>query len=177
MVASVARVKVPKHTNMMSDQTASAADVIRVLSHLLSIAHDGVEGYHQAACAIPVATAPRLHRFLAANAATREEIVSVLTNTLVEWGYKPPHHGSLAGAAHRRWLDLVGKLASDPKAILDECERGEEKMLQAFAHGLGRSLPASVHAVIQSQLARVLTASAALRRVILDLERSPIAFS
>lgn len=153
---------------------SATSDVIRVLDQLLVVAQDGVEGYKHAASAIPSESNASIHTFLAKNAAEREEIVATLTNALVGYGYKPTHHGSLAGSAHRRWLDLIGKIGHDPAAILTECERGEEKTIGAYAHAIGRALPPDVHALVQAQLGRVLSASAALSRILLDLRRAPI---
>jgi uncharacterized protein (TIGR02284 family) len=164
------------NANAGSD-SSTEPDVIRILDRLLVVAQDGVEGYRHAASAIPGERDASIHSFLAKNAAEREEIVATLTNALVSYGYKPAHHGSLAGAAHRRWVDLIGKIGYDPAGILTECERGEEKTISAYAHALGRALPAEVHALVQAQLGRVLSGSAALSRILLDLRRHPIANS
>ncbi|MDF2693905.1 MAG: hypothetical protein K0S65_2288 [Labilithrix sp.] len=145
-----------------------ADDPVRVLERLLVLCADGAAGYRQAAAAV---TEPRLHRRLARSAALREESGSVLTCALVALGRKPEHHGSLAGTMHRRWLDAVALVSPNgPLAILRECERGERETLEAFSTALGRSLPADVHSMVQSQLGRVLEASAALRGEIQALE-------
>ena len=88
----------------------------------------------------------------------------MLTYALVELGHKPTHHDTVLGAAHRGWLDALGILSSDnPRQILHECERGERVTIEAFSAALGRALPTKVHDIVQSQLGRVLEASAALR--------------
>ena len=136
-------------------------ETIHALDRLLVLCADGAEGYRHAAGAVDD---PTVHRFLAKRAAEREEIVSVLTNTLVAIGYKPGHHGSVQGAVHRRWLDAIGLLKRNSvQAILHECERGEQETIAGFTAALGRGLPEEIHAVVQSQLGRVLEAGAALR--------------
>jgi hypothetical protein len=58
--------------------------------------------------------------------------------------------------------------------MLRECARGELETIEVFSAALGRGLPPNVHDVIQSQLRRVLEASATLRHEqdLLDTEPS-----
>jgi uncharacterized protein (TIGR02284 family) len=143
-------------------------DVIDVLEHLLVSCADGAEGYRHAASEVDNA---EIRRLLAHNAAEREAIGCVLTNALVALGHKPAHHGSLPGAVHRRWIDALGAVKSQPtRAILHECQRGEHETIAAFTATLGQDLPGEVLALVQAQLGRVFKASAALNRVALDLE-------
>jgi uncharacterized protein (TIGR02284 family) len=52
-------------------------------------------------------------------------------------GESPPS-GTLAGAAHRGWIDLQAALSSGaPHAILTECERAENIGLVAYREALG----------------------------------------
>jgi uncharacterized protein (TIGR02284 family) len=147
------------------------SEPIEVLDKLLVLAADGVEGYRHAADAVK---SPGIRRTLQKSAADREEIVSVLTNTLVSLGYKPSHHGSIPGAVHRRWLDALRPLThGSAEAILKECQRGEQATIAGFSHALGRGLPEDIHAVVQAQLGRVLMSSARLRRLVVELEDEP----
>jgi uncharacterized protein (TIGR02284 family) len=140
-------------------------DDIRVLEQLLVSCQDGVEGYRRAAGDVED---EHVRRFLEHAAAEREEIASVMTNALVALGYKPAHHGSALGAVHRRWIDVVAR-ARSTSAILHECQRGERETLAAFSSAAGRELREDVREVVQSQLGRLLQASAALNRVVLDV--------
>ena len=153
----------------MNTSSTQPTDVaIDVLQRLLVVCADGAAGYRHAAAGIPDRS---IHAMLARNAAQREEVESVLTYALVELGFKPSHHGSVAGAVHRRWLDTLPAVKADAtRAILHECQRGERETIEAFSAALGRSLPTSVHNVVQSQLGRVLEASAALGREVLALD-------
>lgn len=140
---------------------ARSPETVRVLEKLLVICAEGARRYRHAADAVKE---PTLHRVLARGAARREEIVSVLTNALVELDREPTHHRSVAGAVHCEGLDaLVIPSAQDERAVLHECARGERATLAAFASALGRSLPDEIHDVIQAQLGRVLETSSALR--------------
>ena len=155
----------------MNASSTQATDLaVDVLQRLLVVCADGAAGYRHAAAGIPDRT---IHAMLARNAAQREEMESVLTYALVELGFKPSHHGSVAGAVHRRWLDALPAVKSNAtRSILRECQRGERETIEAFAAALGRSLPNNVHNIVQSQLGRVLEASAALGREVLALDEA-----
>jgi uncharacterized protein (TIGR02284 family) len=130
---------------------------VKTLERLLAVCEDGVLGYRRAAAAIDD---PRLRAPLAAEAARREEVASVLAYALVDLGTKPSHHGSLEGAIHRRWVDaLAASRAGGAHAILKECLRGERATIYAFAEALAEDLPYAVRTVVQSQLGRVLEAA------------------
>jgi uncharacterized protein (TIGR02284 family) len=151
--------------------TTKSTETIQTLDRLLVLCADGVEGYRHAAKVVPE---PSIHRVLASNAAAREETVSVLTYALVSLGYKPSHHASIPGALHRTWVDAIGALKPHATlTILHECERGEQRTLEGFTSALGRSLPEEIHSVVQSQLGRILEASAALQRAIAEATEKP----
>lgn len=157
---------------MSHSSTPHRDDPIRVLERLLVLCADGAAGYRHAAAMVK--SPERLHQVLAQNAAHREEIESVLAYALVGLGEKPEHHGSIRGAVHRGWLDALAAFAPDApnaiRAVLHECERGEQKTIEGFTAALGRSLPKEIHDAVQSQLGRVLEAAAALRRESMALD-------
>lgn len=137
---------------------------IEVLEHLLELCADGVEGYRRAAAGVADAA---LRRELMALSSEREEILEVLANALVELGRRPRHHGTLLGAAHRRWMDVLARTKTDPTlSLLDECARGEHDTIEAFVRAVGQPLPDHVIEIVRPQLGRVLAASGVLRMVI-----------
>jgi uncharacterized protein (TIGR02284 family) len=148
---------------------SSNHDPIHVLNHLLILCTDAIAGYHRAAEGVDD---PNIHRVLEQNASDREEIASVLTYKLVELGYKPAHAGSIVGSVHRAWLLAMVTLDhGDVAGLLKACEMGERETLTQFSAALAKPLPADVHAVIQSQLGRVLLARAALDQARVDIGR------
>jgi uncharacterized protein (TIGR02284 family) len=150
----------------MNESTDTKA--IDVIEHLLVVCQDGVDGYRRAAEDVPKG---RVKDFLASASAKREELASVLTNALVGLGHKPAHHGSVAAAAHRRWLDAVATVGrGSANGVLEECRRGEQQSLAAFTAALGRDLPEDAHRVVRDVFQRLLQASAALNQVAADLE-------
>lgn len=149
---------------------ASLGEVVRVIDHLLVVSQDGVEGYRHAAAA--VGKAPLIDGLLTRLRVEREGVVRALALLLESYGFEPAHHGSVTGAIHRRWLDLLGRMNGNYVAVLEECERGEEETINAFAHGLSRMLPPDVHAVLQEQLSSVLDAQRSLNRALVELTRA-----
>lgn len=134
---------------------------ISVLDRLIAVCSDGVAGYGHAARAV---ADPAVREVLEQNAAERSEIVDVLTYKLAELGAHPTHDGTLPGAMHRKFLDATASVArGDTRTMLQLCAFGERETLALFIAALGQSLPDDVHKVVQSQLGRVLSASAALQ--------------
>ena len=60
---------------------------------------------------------------------------------------------SITGTVHRAWIDLKSALTSkDNKAILNECERGEDYAKKAYQTALKtQDLPSNLKSVIEKQ--------------------------
>ena len=60
---------------------------------------------------------------------------------------------SVTGTVHRAWIDLKSALTSkDNKAVLNECERGEDYAVKAYQTALkAQDLPTSLKSVIEKQ--------------------------
>jgi uncharacterized protein (TIGR02284 family) len=149
----------------------SERQAVDVLEHLLVVCQDGVDGYRKAAEDVP---AGPVRAFLASASAKREELASMLTQALVELGHKPVHRGSIAAAAHRRWLDAVAAVTGGPEAVLEECRRGERQSLAAFATAMGGDLPEATHRLVRDVFERFLEASTALNKVAADLDATHV---
>lgn len=60
--------------------------------------------------------------------------------------------GSVKGSVHRSWLSFKSKISSrDDKAILEECERGEDFAKARYAHVLKLDLPDAVRSMVERQ--------------------------
>ena len=72
---------------------------------------------------------------------------------MVEYGGKPDDGGSASGAVHRGWVSVKGTLAGySDKAMLEECERGEDAAVARYRKALKEELPANVRALVERQL-------------------------
>jgi uncharacterized protein (TIGR02284 family) len=64
--------------------------------------------------------------------------------------------GTLAGAAHRLWTNLRAAITGgDDKAILEECERGEDVAKAEYEKALKADLAPEVIALVRRQYAGV----------------------
>ena len=61
--------------------------------------------------------------------------------------------GSAAGAMHRGWVAVKTTLVTyDDKAVLEECERGEDNAKARYTKALQKNLPSDVRQVVERQL-------------------------
>jgi uncharacterized protein (TIGR02284 family) len=84
-------------------------------------------------------------------------------------GGNPEEGGSVAGAAHRTWMDVKGALTGrDDKQIIAEAERGEDVAVATYQKALQETLPAAVESLVNRQYEHVREAHDRVR----DLERA-----
>lgn len=66
-----------------------------------------------------------------------------------------PEHGKAAGLLHRWWIDIRARFGSDPYAVLDEAERGEDQIKDAYEEALRKTDGSPVHEMLRRQYVRV----------------------
>ena len=125
------------------------SDVIGVLNDLLESCRDGEYGFK--ACAEHADSAElqvvfRRHASECAVAATE------LEREVRTRGGEPASGGTVAGALHRGWVSVKSALsAQDDKAVLEECERGEDAVVARYRAALKTTLPFGVCTLIERQ--------------------------
>ena len=68
----------------------------------------------------------------------------------------PPAEGSYAAALHRCWINFKNALAGDDVlAILQECERGEDVIKDAYENALKETAGSAVNDVLSTQMRQV----------------------
>lgn len=132
------------------DNNADRDDVIDVLKDLVETCFDGEYGFR--ACA---------------DQAKREDLKSVfrqraedcrrgaqeLAEQIHALGGKVSEGGSALGAVERGWVAVRAALSTyDDKAVLEECERGEDNALARYRKALQKPLPANVKLIVERQL-------------------------
>ena len=129
-------------------------DVVETLNDLIETCKDGEEGFR--ICAEDIRRADLKPMF--EQAAMRcNEAAAELQAQVTRMGGKPERKGSLAGSAHRRWVDIKSAITGrDDKAVLEECERGEDVAKAAYQKALKKDLPADVRAIVERQYQGVL---------------------
>ncbi len=126
-------------------------DTIDVLNDLLATARDGEYGFR--ACAEEVES-PRLKPLFQDRAEQCREAGQELIALIARLGGETADGGTAQGAMHRGWMKVKAAVGADgEKAILEECERGEDAAIASYRKALKRTLPVDVRAVVEKQAA------------------------
>ena len=126
-----------------------ADDTRSVLNDLIETSKDGEKGFTRCA---EETTNPQLKSIFLEGAERCRTGARQLQERVVALGGKPETGGSALGAAHRGWVDLKSAVTGrDDKAILEECERGEDVAKARYAAALKKDLPADIRSLVEQQ--------------------------
>ncbi|HDZ56279.1 MAG TPA: PA2169 family four-helix-bundle protein [Pseudomonas xinjiangensis] len=132
----------------------NAKDVISVLNDLIETSKDGEAGFK--VCAED-AKRLDLKNLFESRAQECGKAAAELQSIVVRLGGDPEDSTSMGGDMHRRWVDLKSSITGkDDKAVLSECERGEDVAKKSYKQALEKNLPADIQAVVQRQYEGVL---------------------
>jgi len=124
-------------------------EVRSVLNDLIETCKDGEQGFRTAA---ERAKESSLKSLFARYAAQRAEYAQELQVLVTQLGGDPATSGHIAGTLHRGWLNLKEALSkNEDKAIIDECEAGEDAAVKNYREARAKVLPANVATVVQRQ--------------------------
>jgi len=124
-------------------------DVVSTLNDLIETCKDGEEGFRT--CAEDISD-PRIKAIFMERAQGCALAASELQEMVASLGGKPEMRSSLSGTLHRRWVDIKSTITGkDDKAILNECERGEDVALRSYRRALEKELPSNIRAVVERQ--------------------------
>jgi len=124
-------------------------DVVDVLNDLLESAHDGEYGFH--ACA-EHAESGALKSIFERHSRECAAAAMELEHEIRRLNGEPASGGTVAGALHRGWVSVKAALSSrDDKAVLEECERGEDAAVARYRKALKTTLPVDIHALVERQ--------------------------
>jgi uncharacterized protein (TIGR02284 family) len=124
-------------------------DVIDVLKDLVECCKDGEYGFRECA---EQAKREDLKSTFMQRAEDCRRGADELNQLLRECGHEMKDDGSTMGAMHRGWVSIKSKLTTyDDKAVLEECERGEDNAKARYMKALQKNLPANVRMVIERQ--------------------------
>jgi uncharacterized protein (TIGR02284 family) len=142
----------------MSDTNDKA---ISVLNELIETCKDGAKGF---ATAAERAESAELKSLFSKYSAQRASFAADLDGQVVSLRGKPAESGHVAAAVHRGWIDLkTAFIGNDDKALLNECERGEDYAKKAYADALKEQLPSDAWAIVQRQSGEVKAAHDKIR--------------
>ena len=121
-----------------------------LLNELVETLKDGQKGY---ADAMTDVEDTNLKETFKKYAVQRAGFITEIEDQMFKLDLKPDEDSSITGTIHRAWIDLKSALTSkDNKAVLNECERGEDYAKKAYQTALkAQDLPANVKSVIEKQ--------------------------
>ena len=131
----------------------SDEEVISTLNNLIETCRDGQEGFRAAAEGVQ---STELRELFHGYALQRANFVGELQDEVRRLGSDPERTGSLVASLHRGWMGLRAALeGDDARAIVSECERGEDVALGTYRSALGTDMPASVRVMVERQFAEI----------------------
>ncbi len=123
-----------------------------LLNELVETLKDGQKGYADAMTDVEDTS---LKDTFKKYAAQRAEYITEIEDQMFKLNLKPDENasGSVTATVHRAWIDLKAALTSkDNKAVLNECERGEDYAKKAYQTALkAQDLPSNLKSVIEKQ--------------------------
>lgn len=138
-------------------------EVISTLNDLIETCKDSEEGFRTCAGDVGDTT---LKTFFSTRAQQCGAAAAELQNLVRAYGGEPEKSSSLGGAIHRRWVDVKSAIMGhDDKAVLKECERGEDVAVSGYRRALEKNLPADVRNVVEQQYQGVLQSHDEVRRL------------
>ena len=124
-------------------------DVVDTLNDFLESARDGEYGFH--ACA-EHADSGELKGIFQRHSRECAAAAMELEHEIRRLDGEPASGGTVAGALHRGWVSVKTALSiQDDKAVLEECERGEDAAVARYRKALKATLPLDVRALVERQ--------------------------
>lgn len=132
--------------NMSGDRD----DVVDALNDLAECCKDGEYGFR--ACAEQAKRSDLKSIFLQ-RADDCRNAAQELYQQIRSLGGDVDEGGSAAGAMHRGWVAVKATLSTyDDKAVLEECERGEDNAMARYRKALKQPLPAGIKLIVERQM-------------------------
>jgi uncharacterized protein (TIGR02284 family) len=123
--------------------------VIATLNGLIETSMDGEKGFALAANDSKDASLTGVFR---EGEQSCRAAVAELQDQVRQLGGDPQVGGSMKAAVHRGWITLKSAASSrDSKAILEECERGEDYAKAKYGEALRQDLPEAVRTLVERQ--------------------------
>lgn len=129
-------------------------EIIDTLNELIQTCEDGALGFRT--CADDVSDL-QLRTFFANRAQACAAASAELQDLVRAYGGEPAGGGDWSAALHRRWIDVRALVSGrGDRAVLEECERGEDVALLSYQRAAQQDLPPDVREVVERQLQGVL---------------------
>jgi uncharacterized protein (TIGR02284 family) len=130
--------------------TGTSADVVETLRDLVECCKDGEYGFRTCAARLQ---REDLRQLLLQRAQDCQAAADELNAVMAQFGGTPEDGGSALGAMHRGWVSVRAPLSANPeRAVLEECERGEDNAQARYRGALAKPLPDAVRALLERHL-------------------------
>jgi uncharacterized protein (TIGR02284 family) len=144
---------------------------IHVLNRLIETCRNGEHGFREAAGTVRDAHLRSIFMDLSEQ---REQFAAQLRYHVARLGGRPENKGTVAGAIHRRWIDLRSTLSADSAhAVMAECERGEEAAIGAYEAARNTDLPPELVTLLDEHCAQIRASRDTLRSLDIRLGQQP----
>ena len=136
---------------------AQQKEAISTINNLIETLKDGEKGFKEAADAVKD---PQLKSLFQQYSQQRQRFATELQSQAQSLGeFKPEKSSSTAGAMHRAWINLKSAVTSgDDKAILSECERGEDSAVHEYQDAMQDGLTGTAREVVARQFTEIKSA-------------------
>jgi uncharacterized protein (TIGR02284 family) len=133
---------------------ASTDPVCQTVKDLIEVCRDGQEGFETAAQSVQD---PALRAEFLQYSEQRRQFAADLESAMSAAGKPVEEPGSsLGGVLHRGWINLRQSLTgNEARAVLSECERGEDAALDAFRKASEKALPPPFRELVETEYAGV----------------------
>ena len=125
-------------------------EIISTINSLIETLKDGQEGFKQAADGVED---PNLKSLFREYSQQRSRFAAELQSQARSLGEtEPEKSSSAAGAMHRAWINIKSAVTSgDDRAILNECERGEDSAVEEFRKAMEDNLTSPLREIVSRQ--------------------------
>jgi uncharacterized protein (TIGR02284 family) len=124
-------------------------EVRGILNDLIETCKDGEQGFRTAA---EKAKESSLKSLFTKYSLQRAEYGRELQALVTQMGGDPATSGHVSASLHRGWMNLKEALSkNEDKALIEECEAGEDAALKNYREARTKALPVSVTTTLQRQ--------------------------
>ena len=143
---------------------AQNKEAISAINNLIETLKDGERGFKEAADAVKD---PQLKSLFQEYSQQRHRFATELQSQAHSLGeFKPEESSSTAGAMHRAWINLKSAVTSgDDKAILSECERGEDSAVHEYQEAIQDGLAGTAREIVSRQFTEIKSAHDRVRQL------------
>lgn len=140
----------------MSTDANKNAEFEKIVKEVINVLQDGQKGFADIGEHLKDDT---LKRYFLAESLKRANFRAELENELHRHGVHDVHEeGTVAGALHRTWGDLKGKLfGADDHSLLESAEQGEDEAKKVYKDALSQELPLPLRQLLSEQNAHILS--------------------